>query len=76
MISVYLLLDLNLWAFRSVRFSDTKQRKAVAAANDVPLVCVKSVRQPSTICAKSGIPASFHLSRPPFAPCSFRHAVS
>lgn len=42
-------LSLNLWAFRSVRFSDTKQRKAVAAANDVSLACVESVRQPSAI---------------------------
>lgn len=37
-------------------------------ANAVTLACTESVRQPSAICAKLGIPASFRLPRFPLCP--------
>ena len=55
-------------------FSDTKVSEGGTTANATLLVCTESVRQPSAICAKLGIPSSFRRPRLPYGTYALREA--
>ena len=52
--------------------SDTKVRRVGTASNGAALGCEESSRQPSTICAKLGIPSAFPLPHLPSVPYTLR----
>ncbi|WP_157459911.1 hypothetical protein [Bacteroides caccae] len=71
------------WDFLSIRASSRSRRifrykgtEGGTTANATLLVCTESVRQPSAICTKLGIPTAFRLPRLPPVPHALRGKVS
>ena len=63
------MISIKLLICTPDEFSDTKVRRVGTASNGAALGCEESSRQPSTICAKLGIPSAFplpHLSSVPY----------
>ena len=67
---------MGIFSFHCIRtpdeISDTKVRRVGTASNGATLGCKESSRQPSTICAKLGIPSTFPLPHLPSVPYTLR----